>query len=367
MIKSISKVVLNVLMGIKTTTLFKLALKHGIGLHPTHILRFIFLIPNSIISQALVIVEEIKFHGKIKKTTIEKPPVFIIGHWRSGTTLLHQLIALDDQFTTPSVVQTIIPEHFLFSTKYYVPLLLRMMPSKRPMDEIEMKPFDPMEDEFGLVKMGSVSPFEKLIFPSKKVKFLSDIKEFLPEGKKLEKWKKNLKTFLKKITFLTKKQIVLKNPFHTPRMELLSEIFPGARFIHIIRHPYKVIPSSINMWDIVARENCLKGGWERPTIEEISEILYKFWQYIDENKSKLSENEFSEIRFEDLEIDPVKEIKRIYKELNFNFSIEFEKRILQFMEDNKDYKKNVFQLSDEEKKIICKKFDGHFQNFKYDI
>jgi hypothetical protein len=364
--KNIIKITLNVMMGIKFTTLLKLVFRKGLGLHPKYIIRFLPIVPNAIISQVLVMVEAIKYGGKIKRTKIEKPPVFIIGHWRSGTTLLHQLISLDYQFTTPTLVQTIIPDHFLFSTKYYVPILNKMLPGKRPMDEVVLEPLAPMEDEFGLVRMGSASPFEKLLFPSANSKFLADLGEFIPKGKELVTWKKNLHYFLKKITLLAQKRIVLKNPFHTPRVALLSEMFPGAKFIHIVRHPYKIIPSSINMWNIVANENAFKTGWEKPTINETAEVLYKFWVSVDENKGKLDKNEFVVVRYEDLEINPVKELRRMYGELNFEFTSEFESRIIDFMEANKDYKKNVFNLSYEEKSDIYKRLNHYFHAYNYE-
>jgi omega-hydroxy-beta-dihydromenaquinone-9 sulfotransferase len=366
MIKKVLLVVLNIIMGIKFTTLFKMVLKNGIGLNPEYLLRVIFLIPNSLISQVLVVVEKLKYDKKVGQTVIEKPPVFIIGHWRSGTTFLHQLIYLDRQFTAPTIIQTVLPDHFLFSTKYYLPFFKKIMPEKRPMDEVELKPFAAMEDEFALVRMGSASPFLRVIFPSGKTKFLSDFGEFIPEGKELVKWKKNFLTFTKRITFLTGKQIVFKNPYHTPRMLLLSTMFPGARFIHLVRHPYKIIPSGINMWDIVSRENALKGGWEKPTIDEASVILEKFFRYVDENKSRLGKKEFTEIKYEDLEASPVDEIKRLYKELDLEFSAEFEERIIQFIEEKKNYKKNTFNLSSEEKGIIHERLSRWFQAYNYD-
>ena len=30
---------------------------------------------------------------------LEEPPIFIIGHWRTGTTFLHELLMLDERFT----------------------------------------------------------------------------------------------------------------------------------------------------------------------------------------------------------------------------------------------------------------------------
>jgi hypothetical protein len=365
--KNIPKFGINVIMGIKFSTLFVMFLHKGIGVRPKYLVRFLLLVPNSLISQIFTWVEKIKYGKKIKHITINKPPIFIIGHWRSGTTLLHQLVSLDDQFTAPTLVQTIIPDHFLFSTKYYVPVLRKMLPRKRPMDEVELDPIAPMEDEFGLVRMGCSSPFEGLLFPSVQKKFLADIDEFIPKGKELVKWKKDFNYFLKKITFLTQKQIVLKNPFHTPRISLLSEMFPGARFIYIVRHPYKIIPSSINMWDIVARENAFKSGWQKPTVAETTEVLFKFWQSVDENKSALNKNQFVVVKYEYLEINPVKELKRIYSELNIEFKSSFETRIIQFMDEKRDYKKNTFSLSQIEKDTIYGRLERFFKVFNYEF
>ena len=39
---------------------------------------------------------------RIRETEIEQAPLFIIGHWRSGTTWLHELLALDERFTYPT-------------------------------------------------------------------------------------------------------------------------------------------------------------------------------------------------------------------------------------------------------------------------
>jgi hypothetical protein len=362
-----SKALGNLLMGIRFSTSMKLVFKNGLGLNPIYILRFLVLIPTSLLVEIFILVEKIKYGKKIKQTTIEKPPVFIIGHWRSGTTLLHQLIFLDKQFTAPTVIQTVLPEHFLFSTKYWVPILKKVMPAKRPMDDVDMRPLAPMEDEWALIRMGAPTPFLKVFFPSSKVKFITGTDEFIPAGKNLEKWKKSFLILLKKITLLTQKQIVLKNPFHTPRMALLEEMFPGAKFIHIVRHPYKIVPSAINMWNIVSRENAFRGGWKEPTIEETAIVVDEFWRYVNENKSRLAGDQFAEIRYEDLEKNPVQELKRIYEWVGFVFSAEFEKEINHFIEEKKSYKKNVFTLSQEQKDAINKRLEGYMKCYSYEI
>jgi hypothetical protein len=240
------------------------------------------------------------------------------------------------------------------------------MPEKRPMDEVEMDPLAPQEDEWALLRLGAPSPMLKIFFPSHKTGFYTGTGEFNPSGKDLIKWKKSILLFLKKITLLTHKQVIFKNPYHTPRISLLSEIFPGAKFILIVRHPYKIVPSTINMWNIVAGENAFRGGWKGPSTEETAREVEDFRVSVNESRVKLKEGAFSEIRYEDLEKDPVGEIRRIYSELGFSFSQEHADSILRFMEEKKNYRKNVFTLTQEQKDSINKVLGCYMDSYSYD-
>jgi hypothetical protein len=357
----------NLLMGIRFSSLMKLIIKNGISITPVHLLRLVVLIPTSLLCEIFTLVEKIKYNKKIRETRIEKPPIFIIGHWRSGTTLLHQLASLDSRFTTPSFIQTVIPDHFLFSTKYWVPVIKKVMPPKRPMDEVEMGPLDPMEDEWALIRLEAPTPFVKVFFPFRKNRFITGTDEFVPTGESLTIWKEKFMLFLKKITLFTGKQIILKNPFHTPRISILTEMFPGAKYIHIIRNPLKIVPSAINMWNIVVGENAFRRGWESPGTEATARLVEQFRKSVDENRKKLAGGSFSEVRYEDLEKDPVKELKRIYGELEMEFSPEHEEKIIRFMEVKKNYRKNIFNLSQDDKEIICRELEGYMKMYGYEV
>ena len=344
--------VFTIIQGVRFPVLMKLLFRNGITLYPTYIIRFLMLLQSSLISSALTLAEKKNYSRKIRETVISKPPIFIIGHWRTGSTYLHQLFNLDPGFTTPNMVQTVIPDHFLFSTKYYVPILNKTMPKKRPMDNVALSPFEPQEEEFALVRMGSESPIEKLIFPSEKRYFLEGYDQYVPHAKKLDTWKKNLVTFYRKLTLSTGNQIVSKNPFHTMRLALLAELFPGAKFIHIIRDPLIVVPSTIRMWNIVAADNKLKKGWKKPTIGEVASVLGSYLEYVAEESEKLGTQQFSEVQFEDLEKDPLGELKRIYTELDLSFTDTFESDVRRFVSENSNYRKNTYTLSEEEREII---------------
>jgi len=46
--------------------------------------------------------------------------------------------------------------------------------------------------------------------------------------------------FLQTLTFKDTRRLVLKSPPHSCRIGVLLEMFPKARFIHIVRDPYLV-------------------------------------------------------------------------------------------------------------------------------
>ena len=103
------------LAGISSGKLFRLLSRNRISLHPKYLLRVLFLLQGSFFASVFNRVEKWKLGSKLKTYNMPDDPVFIIGHWRTGTTLLHQLMALNDKLVTPSVFHVSTPESFLIS------------------------------------------------------------------------------------------------------------------------------------------------------------------------------------------------------------------------------------------------------------
>ena len=101
----------------------------------------------------------------IERTQIKDAPIFIIGHWRSGTTLLHELLVLDGRYTYPTTYQCLAPNHFLIS-EWLVTKFKFLLPAKRPMDNMVTGWDRPQEDEFALCNMGLPSPYLTMAFPN---------------------------------------------------------------------------------------------------------------------------------------------------------------------------------------------------------
>src|SRR5260370_1490786 len=103
---------------------------------------------------------------RIARTVIREAPLFIIGHWRTGTTFLHELLILDERHTYPNTYACLQPNPFLLTERFFTRWLGFLMPSRRPMDNMPARWTHPQEDEFALCMMGLPSPYLTISFPN---------------------------------------------------------------------------------------------------------------------------------------------------------------------------------------------------------
>lgn len=352
-------------IGSSLPGLFNLFRKNSFRIHPKYILRVLLLLQSAIWSSVFGVAERKRMQKSLQKHPLPEKPVFIIGHWRTGSTLLHQLMCLDEQFVSPSVFQVTVPDCFVSIEKYYKPFMGKMMGKKRPMDNVKFGPDAPQEDEFALFRMTQQSPLQKLIFPEGKAYFLLEDDAFCPGKHPSVMWESALIRFYKKLVFTSGKRLLIKNPFHSMRLAALKKLFPDACFIHIYRNPLDVVPSTINMWDIIARQNCLKEGWQKPEVAEVSRLYRVMLEHIDDGLKGMKETKSTAVKFEALESDPVGEIKRIYAQLGLSWSERFEDAMLAFLERERDYRKNVFQMPEADRATIAREMEGFMREHGY--
>jgi hypothetical protein len=349
------------LAGITLRNFFRLIKKHGVSLYPNYLIRILFLLQNGIWASFLKGYERRKLGDQLKNHPVPENPVFIVGHWRTGSTFLHKLMSLDKQCTAPTVFQISVPDSFLVSRKYYEPIMTKVMGKKRPMDNVKLGFDEPQEDEYALMKLTMDSPLIKLIFPNNDDYFLNGYEDFMPTD--VEKWKREMSNFCKKLDFATGKRIILKNPFHSMRIPLLVKMFPDARFIHIYRNPYDVIPSTMNLWNIVGSQNQLKKKWSPPKLVDVVKSYNKILSKINVDFGILPDETKYELRFEDFEKNPVVELKKMYNHFKWEFTGDFEGRLKNHLANLKDYQKNKYSVTDSEKEeihsILKNNFDGY--------
>ncbi len=282
-------------------------------------------------------------YGSIPENTpLKHPPVFIIGHWRTGTTLLHELLILDPRHAYPTTYQCLEPNHFLLTEQFFKKYCNFLLPSKRPMDNMEQGWDRPAEDEFALCMMGQPSPYLDVAFPNNGP-IDQDAFEIqsLPRSRQ-DSWKRDFKRFLSELTYNDNRRLVLKSPTHTARIPTLLELFPEARFIHIVRDPYTVFPSTVNLWKSLYDTH----GMQIPNYKGIESKVFRefdtLYSCVHRDKALVRPNRFFEIRYEDLVKDTFGNVEKIYQQLelgDFSLAAPF---VTRYLDNRKDYKTNKY-------------------------
>ena len=163
------------------------------------------------------------------------------------------------------------------------------------------------------------------------------------------------------------KRLISKNPPNTARIKFLIDLFPEAKFIHIYRNPYTVYLSTRHFY----RKTMEKFKFQRISSELIEENMIKIYKdmmktYFNEYKL-IPKGNLVEIKFEDLEVDPIGQLKKIYLELNLSGFEENRIRFQNYLDQIKTYSKNKFQLDNKTIKKIQKNWDFTINKWGYKV
>jgi len=297
--------------GITLGSWLRILVANRFHIHPIRIAMAVILVLIAAFNSVLAALQALFLGRKIARTKIEQPPIFIVGHWRSGTTLLHEFLVLDPRHTFPDTYACFCPNHFPLTRRILPQLLGFLMPQRRPMDNMAAGWDRPQEDEFALVNMGIPSPYLTQIFPNDPPQYPEYLTlEVPPED--LARWKRAFVWFLQCVTLMNPKRIVLKSPPHTARLKALLELFPQAKFIHIYRDPYVVFPSTVNLWKRLYEDEGLKVPNYRGLDEHVFETLIRMYAAFERDRHLVGPNQLAEVSYEALVVDPVGQMRRLY-------------------------------------------------------
>lgn len=274
---------------------------------------------------------------------LAKPPIFIIGHWRSGTTHLHNLFCQDPQFGYISTFQSIIPGGCMSGRRFLAPLIAATMPNVRPMDNMTLTVSSPQEEEIALAHMTPCAYYHALYFP-RDMRYFFDryvLFEGLPDDERIE-WMDCYSGLLAKASHVAGgRQLVLKNPANTGRVRDLVALYPDAKFIHVYRDPYVVIPSTIHFYDRILPITVLQRFDRHTLVNHVYEMYYSLTNRCLESQRAAPAGRWAEVRFEDLERDPIGEMERLYRTLDLGPFDAIDK-VVSYAAAQSGYRKNAF-------------------------
>jgi omega-hydroxy-beta-dihydromenaquinone-9 sulfotransferase len=353
--------------ALRVTDWFKLLARHRFRVHPLRMPMAAMITCLTPYNSIAALVQELMYGRYIRGTRIETPPVFIVGHWRSGTTLLHELLHLDSRFATPNTYQCMCPHHTL-ATEYLVARYLNwLLPKQRPMDNMAAGFDRPQEDEFAILALGAPTPYSRMAFPNDEPDYseLLNLDETTPQ--ELERFQAALTWFMQLMTLQSKqKQLLLKSPPHTGRIGHFARWFPGAKFIHIARNPFSLFPSTTRLWQSLDDVNGLQVPRHKHLNEYVFSCLERMYRGYEKQRNEIPAGDLYELKYEDLVKDPVGQCERIYQQLQLGNFDPVREKIAAHMQSQKDFKTNKHELDAATESEIRRRWAGYFQRFGYE-
>jgi omega-hydroxy-beta-dihydromenaquinone-9 sulfotransferase len=334
------------IVGIVAKDWKKLLRENNYAVSPRYYVKALFITTMSMKNSVLKRKQEKLFSDSLKNVHMKSDPIFILGHWRSGTTFLHNLLSVDDQFCFPKIWEVNNPHTFLILHDKVQESLKRMKQTERPMDNVVVSRFSPAEEEFALATLTLKSPLIGWMFPKNQCFYdryltFSDMSQ-----SEIKKWKSAYYEFCLGLLFNNKKQLLLKSPPNTARIKLLLEIFPKAKFIHIHRNPYKVFQSTQRLFDTAVKTSSLQNENSIDLNKKIINQYLDLYNAYFTQKELIPSNKLVEIKFEELKKNPIEQIKRVYSELGISGFSTFESKLLDHLSSIKSYKQNVYEPVD---------------------
>ena len=289
---------------------------------------------------------EASFGYRAEQVPIDHDPIFVIGHWRTGTTLIHELLVQDPQFGFPNTFQCMAPHHFLRTERYMSSLSRVLLPRKRVMDNMAFGWNRPQEDEFALCNLGLPSLYSYWAFPKQQEdsKRCLSLDALNPAEK--QHWKDTFQWFLRRVTMQDPRQLVLKSPPHTARLRTILELFPHAKFIHLVRNPLGIIPSTVRMWKKMCAgcelQSSRKQRLEAYVFDNFREMYHAYWRDL----SLLSADQICDVQYEELTDDPIGQMPRVYRTLGLDGFEKTKAQLEAYLAGTRDYRPNRFDVSE---------------------
>jgi omega-hydroxy-beta-dihydromenaquinone-9 sulfotransferase len=319
------------------------------------------------VNSLLYRVSEAVYANRIDALRLDDAPIFVLGHWRTGTTLLHDLFACDPRLAYPTTYECFFPNHFLLTERVLSRAFSVFLPKRRPQDAVSVGFDRPQEEEFAFSLLGMGTPYNTMAWPrlGPADQAYLDL-EGLSADERAE-WAQSFLWFYRRLQLKHDKTLVLKSPAHTARLALLTRLFPRARFVHISRHPFEVIPSTLKLWRALFSTQGLQNPPNAdPWLSDwVLESFARMSEAYEANRKPIEDGRLTEIRYEDLVKNPKQTMRLLYSALNLGDFRPAESGMDAYLARQKDHPVSKYELPQALKQQISHRLSAYMARFGY--
>jgi len=266
---------------------------------------------TGLLVEPLAWLQTLLFRRRLRRIQLPQDPVVVIGHWRSGTTFLHQLLASDPAWTTARNSLTVAPQVALLLHPLLPPLMRVLMTSVRPIDAVPWSENDPQEDEMGIARLTMDTNMAGMAFPQ--VYPFHFRRSVLQSTAAFERhWLR-----FTRLTWLHdgagRTRLLIKNSAHTARVAMILRHFPKARFVLMRREQEDSIRSLVQVKQKLADLVGLQPAPDvRIQVEETVVSHQQLLQAFEASRSLIPDGQLLELDYNELVDMPLNTVKRIY-------------------------------------------------------
>lgn len=295
------------------------------------------------------------FFPSFRKQKIKRP-IFIIGNFRSGSTLLHRLMAKDKEnfrcFKTWEIyLAPAIAQRKFFKALGLIDRLLGY-PLRSLIKNFEDRTFGPIrlhkiglfepEEEEGILLYIWNSFFIRYLFPVKEEFAPFDFFDRIIPAPRRRRIMRFYYRCVQRLLFAHGGQgtLLSKNPCFSPKVMSLRETFPDARFIYLVRDPIETCMSKLSWFSVCFNffNSCLE---KYPFKHETIELMKLWYSYPVEFLKTLPKRRYLIIRYDDFVKDPEKTVKRIYEHFDLRLFPTFRKVLKEDCRKARQYRSSL--------------------------
>ena len=167
------------------------------------------------------------------------------------------------------------------------------------------------------------------------------------------------------MTYKYQRPLVLKSPGHTCRIGLLLDLFPEAKFVLIHRDPYDVYQSTVHTVRKAGPFWAFQGSSVNTSriVDDYVEISEAYFA----QRHLIRQASLCEISFEQLENQPIDELRRVYESLDLPDFHYAEPKFRDYLQSIAGYQKNVHpDLPPETRELLAQRWGRCFDEWGYE-
>lgn len=264
-------------------------------------------------------------------------PVFIVGNFRSGSTLLHRLLASDPQFTAmktweiyfaPSVTMRRFWRGFWIVDGWFGGTIRRRIKKAEAstLGDVKMHRVvlgEPEEDEALLLYLWE-SLFNWFFMP-----YQADRNPYWRFDEAIPRWRR--KTIMRFYHTCIRRHVyahrasrliyISKNPSFSAKLRSLLNEFPDARIVYLVRHPADTLVSTIGWFSYAW--NYFASPTERyPFRSTIMELTRRWYLEPARVLQTLPPSQYRVVRYEDLVRSPFRTVTRLMEHFGLKAGVQ---------------------------------------------